>query len=94
MLGVESVPAVCRTCVEIIEVERIWEPVRADKARCDFLRSELGIDDGEFLCPVCDAELQELAISDAGGADHVTVSTPCPSCGHELEAEESGLLWD
>ena len=38
MLGIEMVPSVCYTCVEIVSLQRVWEPLRDDPSHCTFLR--------------------------------------------------------
>ena len=95
MLGIEMVPLVCKTCVDIISLQRIWEPLHSDASHGAFLQEEFGVGDHvELSCPTCASELVELSFLN-GESDGFTLDPPSAAPGPDralMHAEDAGLI--
>jgi len=102
MLGVEVMPCVCRTCQDIVSIERVWNPLDVSGQPSlseDHLRSveqSLGVQrDPPLVCPDCGGAVEALLGEDDDVGTSVIVE-PCPRCGQVLtEALDGiGMMWD
>ena len=102
MSGVEVVPCVCRTCQDIVSIQRVWNPLDASGEPSpseDHIRSveqSLGVPwDSPLVCPDCGGAMQVLLGENVGFGTPVIVE-PCPRCGQVLTEAPGGfgITWD
>ena len=102
MSGVEVVPCVCRTCQDLVSIQRVWNPLDVSGQPAlseDHLRSveqSLGVRrDPRLACPTCGGAVEALLGENDEFGTPVIVE-PCPRCGQALTEAPGGIsiMWD